>query len=227
MNKRQSLTLCLMYFAGYLILFPALEMMLMQLLDQEVSYFVLNAFEWIFYLAFPFVMIRSVMPWLKKEIFLFLEAPFKNLISVIKTYGLMMLSSIALNLILLLVFQLENSGNQSSLIELYSVQPFKVLFASLVFAPIVEELVFRGALFSGFRKHHHGFGVLLSSFAFGFLHVYQSLFAGDFKDLIFLFSYALLGSFMCKAYDETGSIAGSMSLHFINNFVSVIVTFML
>ncbi len=227
MNKRQSVTLCLMYFAGYLCLFPALEMLLLQMLSPEISYAVLNGFEWIFYLVFPFLMVKAVFPWLKREFFLFLEKPFQNLLSVIKTYGLMMLSSIALNLILLLVFGLENSGNQSSLIELYSVQPLKVLFASLIFAPVVEELVFRGALFSSFRKHHKLFGVLFSSFAFGLLHVYQSLFAGNFKDLLFLFSYALLGSFMCKAYDETGSIAGSMSLHFLNNLISVIVTFML
>ncbi|MBQ4342283.1 MAG: CPBP family intramembrane metalloprotease [Erysipelotrichaceae bacterium] len=227
MSKRQSLILCLLYFAGYLICFPAVESILLQLLSPAYSYRILNAFEWGFYLAFPFVMVKSVWPWLKREIYLFLDTPLKHLMTLVKTYGLMMLSSIALNLVLLLVFELENSGNQNSLIELYSVQPFKVLYASLIFAPIVEELVFRGALFSGLRKNHKVLGILFSSFAFGFLHVYQSLFTGDFKDLLFLFSYALLGSFMCRAYEKTGSIAGAMSLHFINNLVSVIVTFML
>ena len=227
MTKKQSFILCLSYFAGYLILLPAAELFLLEILDPDFAPRVLNAIEWGFYLAFPFFMLKTVYQWMKKEVYLFLNHPFKNLMTVLKTYGLMMISSIALNLVLMLVFQLENSGNQNSLIELYAVQPFKVVFAALIFAPIVEELVFRGALFSGFRKNRKALGYMISSFAFGFLHVYQSVFTGNFKDLLFIFSYALLGSFMCQAYDKTGSIAGSMLLHFVNNLISVLITFMI
>ncbi len=227
MNKQQAFWLCAFYFVGYLFLFPAAELALADVLDAQTAAKVLNALEWGFYLGFPFFMLKSVFQWFKKEFFLFMNHPFQNFLNVLKTYGLMMLSSIALNLALMLVFQLENSGNQSSLIELYAKQPVKVVFAALVFAPIVEELVFRGALFSVFRKNRNKLGYVISSFAFGFLHVYQSLFTGNFKDLLFIFSYALLGSFMCKAYDKTGSVFGAMLLHFFNNFISVVLTFML
>ena len=227
MNKHLSIKLCLSYFVGYLILLPVFELCLAKLLDPQIVYRVLNAIEWGFYLAFPLFMIQSAFSWLKKEFYIFLAHPFKNVLKIVKTYGLMMLSSIALNLVLMLLFQLENSGNQSYLIDLFSKQPIKVIYAALIFAPIVEELVFRGALFSGFRKNQRLKGYLISSFAFGFLHVYQSLFSGNFKDLLFIFSYALLGSYICKAYDETGSMIGSMFLHFLNNLISVVVTFML
>jgi membrane protease YdiL (CAAX protease family) len=99
------------------------------------------------------------------------------------------------------------------------------MFAALVFAPVVEELIFRGSLYAPFRKNQHLFGILLSSFAFGFLHVYQSLFTGNFMDLLFIFSYGLLGSFMCRVYDKTNSFFSCVLLHFLNNFISIILTF--
>ena len=227
MTKQHAFKLCLFYFVGYLFLFPVIELFLLDTFQGEFILRFLNAFEWFFYLGFPFLMIRLVYPWLKKEVYVFLEAPLQNLWTIVKTYGLMMITSIAFNLILLMIFGLENSENQAQLMEMYSSQPFKALFASLVFAPIVEELVFRGALFAPLRKHRFLLGVLLSSFSFGFLHVYQSLFQGNFSDLMFLFSYALLGSFMCRVYDETNSFVSSMLLHFLNNFISVILTFLI
>lgn len=227
MNKSQSLRLCALYFIVYLFLFPVFEMGLLKALDSSVAYRFLNAFEWAFYLSFPFVMLAQVKDWIRREFYLFFEKPFQNLVCLLKNYGLMMASSIALNLVLLMLFQLENSGNQSQLIEMYAQQPMKVLYASLIFAPIVEELVFRGALFSPFRKKQKVVGYLVSSLAFGFLHVYQSLLAGNFMDVLFLFSYGLLGSFMCKVYDETDSMVSSMGLHFLNNLISVILTFMI
>ena len=227
MNKQQSITLCFLYCFIYLIGFPLFEMTVLSLFQSDFTIRFLNAFEWAFYLSFPMIMLKQVYHWIRKEFYIFLNKPFKNLIAILKNYGLMMLSSICLNMILLLVFRLENSGNQTQLIEMYASQPWKVIYASLVFAPIVEELVFRGALFSPFRKKNIYAGYLISSAAFGFLHVYQSLFSGNFKDLLFILSYGLLGSYMCKTYHETDSIISSMMLHFINNFISVILTFMI
>ena len=227
MSKQQAKTLVLLYCGIYLFLFPLIEMGLIQLFDQQLMFPVLNGLEWVFYLSFPVIMISAAASWFRQEFYLFLQHPFKNLVQVIKTYGLMMVSSIAVNMILVLVFHLEQSGNQSSIIELYSQQPIKVIFAALVFAPIVEELVFRGSFYAPLRKNHHLLGVLLSSFLFGFLHVYQSLFAGNLMDLLYIFSYGLLGSFMCRIYDKTNSFFSCVLLHFLNNFISIVLTFMI
>ena len=225
MSKQQSKTLVFLYCGIYLFLFPLIENGLVKLFDSNLIVPVLNVVEWGFYLAFPVIMISAVWSWFRREFYLFFQNPFKNLIHILKNYGLMMVSSITMNLILVLVFGLEQSGNQSSIIQLYAQQPLKVMFAALVFAPVVEELVFRGSLYAPFRKNQHLFGILLSSFAFGFLHVYQSLFTGNFMDLLFIFSYGLLGSFMCRVYDKTNSFFSCVLLHFLNNFISIILTF--
>lgn len=225
MSKQQSKTLLFLYCGIYLFLFPLIETGLVKLFDTNLIVSVLNVVEWGFYLAFPVVMISVVWAWFRREFYLFIQNPFKNLVHILKNYGLMMVSSITMNLILVLVFGLEQSGNQSSIIQLYAQQPLKVMFAALVFAPVVEELVFRGSLYAPIRKNQHLFGILLSSFAFGFLHVYQSLFTGNFMDLLFIFSYGLLGSFMCRVYDKTNSFFSCVLLHFLNNFISIILTF--
>ncbi|MBR5290336.1 MAG: CPBP family intramembrane metalloprotease [Erysipelotrichaceae bacterium] len=227
MSKQQAKTLVLLYCGIYLFLFPLIETGLIKLFDPSVIVPVLNVLEWGFYLTFPVIMVSVVWPWFRREFYLFCHHPFKNLIHIIKNYGLMMLSSILVNLILILVFKLEQSGNQSSIIELYSQQPLKVMFAALVFAPIVEELVFRGSFYAPFRKNQRLFGILFSSFLFGFLHVYQSLFAGNFMDLLYIFSYGLLGSFMCRVYDKTNSFFSCVLLHFLNNFISIVLTFLI
>ena len=225
MSKQQSKTLVFLYCGIYLFLFPLIENGLVKLFDTKLIVSVLNVVEWGFYLAFPVIMISVVWSWFRREFYLFFQNSFQNLIHILKNYGLMMVSSITVNLILVLVFSLEQSGNQSSIIELYAHQPLKVMFAALVFAPIVEELVFRGSLYAPFRKNQHLFGLMLSSLAFGFLHVYQSLFTGNFMDLLFIFSYGLLGSFMCRVYDKTNSFFSCVLLHFLNNFISILLTF--
>ena len=227
MSKQQAKTLVLLYCGIYLFLFPLIETGLIKLFDRQLMIPFLNGFEWVFYLGFPVVMISAVASWFRREFFVFLQHPFKNLLQIIKNYGLMMVSSIAVNMILVLVFGLGQSGNQSSIIELYGQQPLKVIFAALVFAPIVEELVFRGSFYAPLRKNHHLSGVLLSSFLFGFLHVYQSLFTGNLMDLLYIFSYGLLGSFMCRVYDKTNSFFSCVLLHFLNNFISIVLTFMI
>lgn len=225
MSKNQAKTLVLLYYGVYLVLYPLFVKGLLNLFDSQVIVPFMNAFEWLFYLLFPIIMISVAGPWLKREFFVYWQHPFRNFGHIVKTYGLMMVSSIAVNLVLVLVFHLDQSGNQSAIIELYSQQPLKVVFAALIFAPIVEELVYRGALYAPFRKHHHLFGILISSFLFGFLHVYQSLFNGNYMDLLYLFSYGLLGSFMCRAYDRTNSFFSCILLHFLNNFISIVLTF--
>ena len=168
MSKQQAKTLVLLYCGIYLFLFPLIETGLIKLFDTSVIVSVLNVLEWGFYLTFPVIMVYVVWPWFRREFYLFCHDPFKNLIHILKNYGLMMISSILVNLILVLVFHLEQSGNQSSIIELYAQQPLKVMFAALVFAPIVEELVFRGSFYAPFRKNQRLLVYCFHHFCLGF-----------------------------------------------------------
>lgn len=85
-----------------------------------------------------------------------------------------------------------------------------------IIAPICEELVFRGYLFSGLRsKGSAVFAILLSSLIFGIYHM----------SLLKLFTTGFLGILLCLALEYSGSIFIPMLMHIMNNAFSVILMF--
>ncbi|MBR2557152.1 MAG: CPBP family intramembrane metalloprotease [Methanobrevibacter sp.] len=83
---------------------------------------------------------------------------------------------------------------------------------SIIFAPILEELVFRGILFNR-TKLRIGIipAMVLSSAIFGSLHQVGGM-----------TSAFLFGICMCILYLQTDNILVPMSIHFLNNFIFVI-----
>lgn len=84
--------------------------------------------------------------------------------------------------------------------------------ASIIYAPVMEELVFRGVLFNRL-KIRIGIipAMLLSSFLFGIGHEFGGM-----------TSAFLFGMCMCILYLKTDNILVPMSVHFINNVVATI-----
>lgn len=84
--------------------------------------------------------------------------------------------------------------------------------ASIIFAPLLEELVFRGVLFNRL-KIRVGIipAMIISSFLFAIGH--------DFGGMTSAF---LFGMCMCILYLKTDNILVPMSVHFINNVVATI-----
>lgn len=87
--------------------------------------------------------------------------------------------------------------------------------ASIIFAPILEELVFRGVLFNRLKIRIDIVpAMLISSFLFGIGH--------DFGGITSAF---LFGICMCILYLKTDNILVPMSVHFINNVVATLLEF--
>ncbi len=87
----------------------------------------------------------------------------------------------------------------------------------LLFAPILEEILFRGVIFRNDEKLGFVFASVTSSLLFGFWHQTTSQ----------LILGSIVGIFSCYLYKKTESIFPSMFLHFINNVKSVFGVFVL
>ena len=87
----------------------------------------------------------------------------------------------------------------------------------LVFAPIFEELFFRGVAYKNDEKLGFVFASITSSLLFGFWHMTASQ----------IILASTLGFFSCYLYRKTGSIFPSMILHFFTNLKSVFGLFIL
>jgi membrane protease YdiL (CAAX protease family) len=87
-----------------------------------------------------------------------------------------------------------------------------------LFAPVGEELFFRGLLFGGLRKAIGWIGAaIVSGLVFGVVH------AGG-TDVVFLLPLAVLGAALCWLYKRTGSLIPGMGVHAFNNALALGVT---
>ena len=97
--------------------------------------------------------------------------------------------------------------------------PFPImLFIIAVMPAVIEELIFRGIAYGGYRKVGTKFmSVMISAFLFGVMH-------GNLNQALYAF---VLGIFMAVLVEATGSLFSSMLFHFIYNAQSCCLMFML
>lgn len=213
------------YCIGYMYIYPIIASMISLLVNPDANS-LLVGLEFIIY-AFMIVFCIIVgWPILKEEYFLLKNEKWEighKICVCLKNLLFIYISNMILGPIIRWLSQADTSANQTSIEQSVLSLPFITIFAVVIFAPIVEEIVFRGVIYRFIRlKYNFIKAAIISSFAFGFIHVYSSLFTGDYRDLWYMFSYAMTGFIIAKTYEETNSLYGTIFLHFINNAISLL-----
>ncbi|MCI1849459.1 CPBP family intramembrane glutamic endopeptidase [Schleiferilactobacillus harbinensis] len=86
---------------------------------------------------------------------------------------------------------------------------FMIVFMTVIAAPILEEMVFRGYVMTAFYTRNPIWPILISGVLFGLVHQNNNI-AGT---LI----YVALGAILAYVYRRTGNITVNIGLHFLNN----------
>ena len=132
-------------------------------------------------------------------------------------YGFMFLSFIITNLICIIITKNATSVNQETVESL----PKIVLFIlAVLWAPIVEETVFRGCI-RRYINNKYIF-IFLSAFIFGFMHA-----TGEESVLNIIFTtlpYATLGGWLAYIYYKTDNLANNIMIHGIWNLFAIILS---
>lgn len=115
------------------------------------------------------------------------------------------------------------SNNQDAAIAMLQQAYFPMLLSSVLIAPIVEELIYRGIVFRHYRKYGFVVATFMSGVLFAIAHVVVSIFSGDVIDLLFLVPYFVSSCFMCFIYEKTKNLFGPIVLHMLNNLISFII----
>jgi len=90
-----------------------------------------------------------------------------------------------------------------------------VVIVVTVLAPIAEEILFRGYIFTALRGRAGVWGAaILSGLVFGGVHAVGS-------PIEFLLPLAFLGFVLCIVYWKTGSLYPSIGLHALNNSIAI------
>lgn len=213
--KRCVITL-FVYFVLFQFVFPQIAYGF-QLTETNLNIGVLGVkYQMLVYIASVIPCILTMFPLLKSEKKVSIN---KILISIIAV----IVSGVVLNLLFSLIITWINgsymtSENQAGLNELAIENKWFFLTMTIVLAPILEELVFRGVIFRGLRGRM-GFLIpaLFSSLLFGFIHVFSSLLEGNMIDLFYLFLYSGLGFIFCMIYEYNKSIYASILVHIFYN----------
>lgn len=92
-----------------------------------------------------------------------------------------------------------------------------LIFSCIIYAPIVEELIYRG-FFRKFIKNDKMF-IIISGLVFGFAHVIGS---SSLIQYIYIFDYGLCGAYLAFLYTKYNNIYLNMTAHFTINLIGTI-----
>lgn len=121
------------------------------------------------------------------------------------------------NLIIQTFITGEIAANEESIRTLLKSFPLYMVFATCLYAPFVEETIFRKTL-----KDVIGYNlifVLTSGLLFGALHVIGS--ATEVIDLVYIIPYSSLGIAFAYLYYKTKNIFVPMAIHMIHNSIFI------
>ena len=208
------------YFIGYLFLYPKLLAKITLAIDPN-AYYVPDSYLFLTYVWMILSTLLIAFPiWRQSHLHYRKERPdllFSNLCYM----GAMFVVSLVIGLIVTHFSGLSDSANEQVVLAELERSPLLSFFTILIYSPIIEESVFRGGIYRTLRGY---MGVvsamLLTAFAFGLLHVYDSFLVGNWNDGWYLLLYGGVSCLLCYSYEKNQTIYSSVLLHFMNNLLA-------
>lgn len=143
-----------------------------------------------------------------------------------KFYFIGLIFMIVSNLVIAFFFEGAIANNEEAIRSLVKLYPMYMVFSVSIYAPLVEELIFR----KGIRDAIYSFGenkwtkviyIFLSGFIFASLHVIGSVNTN--LDYLYIIPYLSLGISFSSLYAKTKNIFSSVSMHCLHNTVAIII----
>jgi membrane protease YdiL (CAAX protease family) len=133
-------------------------------------------------------------------------------------YWLFILAVMAIsNVIITFITSNQTSANEETFRELMVKSPIYAYFSGVIFAPIIEELIFR----RGIRNiiPNNTVFILVSGIIFGGLHVVTG-YSGP-LDLLYLIPYCTPGLVFAYILTKTDNVLVTASIHFMHNGILI------
>ena len=142
-------------------------------------------------------------------------------LQVLISYGMMLAFNMILNGLLLLVLPSDTANpNNAAVMEMADLEYGKTAALAIFLAPLVEEPIFRGAVFTALRRRNRNLAYATSMLLFSIYHVWGYAFS-DPVYWIYLLQYLPVSWLLCRCYERCNSIWGSILFHMMVNAVSI------
>lgn len=129
------------------------------------------------------------------------------------------------NILISLLFRNAIAGNEETVRSLIDKYPLYMLFSVSIYAPFVEEIIFRKTLHDvvySFKntKYTKYIYIILSGFIFSSMHVLGS--ATNTIDYLYIIPYLGIGISFAYLYDKTNNIFSTITMHSLHNTIAII-----
>ncbi len=152
----------------------------------------------------------------------FFEAPGRILGEAMTGIALMLVANIALTWALNPFLPDEANPNNQALLDLARQEWLRIGLATLVLAPILEELMFRGGVFGLLRRWSRPAAYAFCVLLFALYHTWQYALE-DPRCWLYMIQYLPAGFLLCFIYDRNECIWASILMHMINNGLSLLI----
>lgn len=129
-------------------------------------------------------------------------------------------------LVLMLIEGVVENPNNEQIMELAQTDPGGIKSITIFLVPIVEEVLFRGAVFGCVRTRSRGWAYVVSALLFSLYHVWQFA-AQDPAMLVYAVQYLPLSIVLAWLYERSGTIWTSIFFHMGINALSIYVLSMI
>lgn len=142
---------------------------------------------------------------------------------VLKSWGKALVLIVIASLIISIVTGVEKANNQAILQDSFNNSPILIALLAVIYAPITEELMFRGVI-RKFIKNDKLF-IIISGVLFGLMHVIDD--SKTLAEFSYVIVYSILGITLSSLYAKTNNICTNIFMHFIQNSIGVLGMFLL
>ena len=120
------------------------------------------------------------------------------------------------------------AGNEETVRDMIDQVPLYMIFSVSIYAPIIEELIFRHGVkdcFNAYKKNKiiKYIYAIVSGFIFAFLHIIGQ--TNSAIDYVYIIPYMSLGFTFALLYYNTDNIFSSIMMHAFHNTVTIMLYF--
>ena len=167
------------------------------------------------------LMFATCLGYLRAEFDPLVERLGQCILTFFMALGIDYILSLAVNSVVLSVTNGVDNPNDTLVMELLAQSRGYMRAAGIFMAPIVEEVLFRGALFGSIRKRSRILAYVVCVLVFALYHVWDYVVqSGDWRLLIYVLQYAPVGIALTWAYERSGCIWVSIGFHAMINYTS-------
>ncbi len=214
-QTRREAVAALAYLPVHIVLLPLLMSALLFRLFPRLSD---GDFNLLYYGIGAVYMLLFQLRFLRREFDTLCDRPVNCLAEVLSGYGLMLGLNLLINGLLSL-FPADNPNN-AAVIGMADTQLGTVSAMAVFLAPIVEELMFRAGIFGLLRRRSRFWAYAASMLLFSLYHVWSFALL-DPRQLIYVVQYFPASYVLCRCYERSDTVWGSIFLHMLINGISL------